>query len=199
MYFTKEKIFNVVLNNLGISAVVQNTVEKTPRITVLNNYYDVALEQTMKDFDWNFLRRTEVLTPSVETSPDPKFHYCYDYPNDCIAARYVIDSFGGNYHKFDEQTSRKGERLIVCNIPNAKLQYTRRLDNQIPEAHFTPEFVTAFAYYLAYLSAQSIVNNAQIQQAMFQSYQYFIAKAKAMSANESEYKDEDDRSFVDYR
>lgn len=199
MNYTKESIFNIVLNNLGMTAIVQNTVELNPRITVLNNFYDMALEQVMKDFDWNFLKHIRFLTLTTQESPNPKYHYCYDYPNDCIAARYVIDSFGGNWHKFEVLTGEKGNKIIVCNIPKAKLQYTKRITKQIPETFFTSEFVTALAFYLAYLSALPLTNNGQLQQAMFQSYQYFIAKAKAMSANESEHKDEDDRDYTDYR
>ena len=199
MSYTKEKIFNIVLNNLGITAVVQNTVEVNPINTVLNNFYEMALEQIMKASDWNFLKHIQTLTPSINSSPNPKYRYCYDYPNDCIAARYLIDDFGGNYHKFEVLTEEKGNKIIVCNIPKAKLQYTRRLTDNLPEAYFTSEFVVALSFYLAYLSAIPLTNNGQIQQVMFQSYQHYLANAKAMSANESEHKDEDDRDYTDYR
>lgn len=199
MPYSKEKIYNITLNNLGVTAIVQNTTEITPRITTLNNYYDMALEQVMKDYDWNFLNRTEALILSCEKSPNPKFHYCYDYPNDCIAARKVIDSFGGNYHKFTVTTSKNGSKLILCNIPNASLVYTRRLDNQVPEAYFTSEFVTALCFYLAFIASDSIVSDSNKKQLNYQAYQTSLIRAKAMDANESEKDDENNNTYIDDR
>lgn len=199
MSYTKEKIFNITLNNLGITAIVQNTAEVNPRITTLNNYYDMALEQVMKDFDWNFLNRTEKLVSYSETSPNPKWHYCYDYPNDCLAARKVIDSFGGDYHKFDITTAKNGNKLIVCNIPNASLTYTRRLSSPIPETFFTSEFVTAFCFYLAFISADAIVGNANKKQTNYQAYQAALISAKTMNAKESTKDDENNRTYIDDR
>lgn len=199
MGFTKEKIYNLVLNNLGVTAIVQNTTEVTPKVTTLNNYYDIALEQVSKDFDWNFLNRKEALTLISEKSPDPKYLFAYDYPNDCIAARSVVDKAGGEYKKFDVTTSKNGSRIIVCNIQDAVLNYTRKIQTQMPEAYFPSEFVTALAFYLAFLTADAIVGNTQKKQMNYQSYQIALAKAKAMSANESEKKDQDDRNYTEFR
>lgn len=199
MSYTKEKIFNITLNNLGITAIVQNTVEINPRITTLNNYYDMAIEKVMKDYDWNFSNRIDILTPSCEKSPNPKYHFCYDYPNDCLAARKVIDSFGGNYHKFEVTTAKNGSRLIVCNVPKASLLYTRKLTAQIPEAFFTSEFVTALCFYLAFISADAIVGNANKKQTNYQAYREALINAKVADANESTKKDENNKNYIDER
>ena len=199
MGFTKEKIYNLVLNNLGVTAIVQNTTEVTPKVTTLNNYYDIAIEQVSKDFDWNFLNRKENLTLVSEKSPDPKYLFAYDYPNDCIAARSIIDKTGGEYKKFDVTTSKNGSRIIVCNIQDAILNYTRKIQTQMPEAYFPSEFVTALAFYLAFLTADAIVGNTQKKQMNYQSYQIALAKAKSMSANESAKQDQDDRNYTEFR
>ncbi len=198
MAFTKEMIFNITLNNLGVSAIVQNTVEVTPRITVLNNNYNLALEQVMKDFNWNFLHRIKELTLVSEKSPNPKFLYAFDYPNDCISARYVLDK-AGEYKKFDISTDSKGNKIILCNINPALLEYTRKLSAQIPETFFTSEFVNALCFYLAYLCSDSITGRDNKKQSLFQSYQLAILKAKQMNASESSKYDEDDRTYIDYR
>ena len=91
MKYTQESIYNLALNHLGVSAIVQNTNETNPRVTALNNAYEMAKEETMKAFDWNFLNRIGELTPSAEECPDPRFLYAYDYPNDCLAARYILN------------------------------------------------------------------------------------------------------------
>ena len=199
MFYTKEKIFNITLNHLGISAIVQNTSEVNPRISVLNNYYDMALEQVMKDYDWNFFSCYTVLTPSTEKSPNPKFLYAYDYPNDCVAVRSVFDANGSEYKKLDITTSSNGSKLILCNVDRAKLKYTRKLKTKTPEAYFTSEFVSALSFYLAFLTANTLTGNTGFQANMLQAYQTTLGRAKAMDANESEMRDEDEKTYIDYR
>ncbi len=199
MSYTQESIYNLALNHLGVSAIVQNTTTITPRITVLNNQYQFAKEVTMKAFDWNFLNRIRELTPSVEKSPDPRFLYAYDYPNDCIAARYVVDEYEGKYKKFDVTTDSKGNKIIVCNIKPAYLSYTRNLTAQVPESFFTAEFVMALSFYLAYLCAEAITGNDKRKQYCYQSYMAELARAKAMNAVEFTCNDEDEKTYVDSR
>lgn len=199
MAYSREMIYNITLNNLGISAVIQNTTETNPRTTVLNNQYELAKEQVMKDFDWNFSNRVRELTPSTEESPDPRFLYAYDYPNDCIAARYVIDPYDGQYKKFDVTTDSSGSRIIVCNIKPAKLSYTKDIASAVPETYFTSEFVSALCFYLAFLCAEPLTGSIDKKRSNYQAYQYALAKAKAMNANESTEKDEDETTYLDAR
>ena len=197
--YTKEKIFNITLNHLGISAIVQNTTELTPRITVLNNYYEMALEQVMKDYDWNFLSHYKVLTPILDESPNPKFSFAYDYPNDCVAVRSLFDETGTEYKKMDITTASNGSKIIVCDVAKARLKYTRMLDVGVPETRFTSEFVSALSFYLAFLTANTLTGNVGFQSNMYQAYQTTLARAKAMDANESEIRDEDNTTYVDCR
>lgn len=199
MAYTKESIYNLALNHLGVSAVIQNTVEINPRNTVLNNLYELAKERVMKDFNWNFLNRFKELTPSIEKSPDPRFLYAFDYPNDCVSARYIIDSFGGKYKKFQVTTDKNGNKIILCNITPAILEYTRNITAQVPEAYFTSEFVMALSFYLAFLAADGITGSVDRKQACYQAYAMEIAKAKALNATESTENDEEDTTYLDAR
>lgn len=199
MSYTQEAIYNLALNHLGVSAVVQNTSTISPRITVLNNQYPIAKEQVMKAFDWNFLNRFRSLTLSTESSPDPRYLYAYDYPNDCIAARYIVDSSGGEYKKFDITTASNGSKLILCNINPAILCYTRSITAKVPESFFSSEFVTALSFYLAYLCADSITGSSNKKQLCYQGYMTELARAKAMNATESVENDEDKTTYLDAR
>jgi len=199
MGYTKEAIFNITLNHLGISAIVQNTAEINPKMTTLNNYYDMALEQVMKDYDWSFLNSFKVLTPSLEKSPDPKYLYSYDYPNDCIAVRSIYDENGSEFKKHDITTTANGSKIIVCNIQKAILKYTRKLKNKTPEAFFTSEFVSALSFYLAFLTAIALTGNTGFQAKMYQAYHTTLSSAKAIDANETEIRDEDNKNYLDYR
>ena len=199
MNYTQEAIYNLALNHLGVSAIVQNTSDKNPRVTVLNNFYQLAKEETAKAFDWNFLNRVGELTPSSEKCPDPRFLYAYDYPNDCIAARYILDAGGEKYKKFDVTTDSRGNKIVVCNQNPAYLVYTRLLNVAVPETFFTAEYVSALSWYLAFLCANPIVGNIQTEQKCYQGFQLAIARAKSMNANESTDKDEDDTTYLDSR
>lgn len=197
--YTQEAIYNLALNHLGVSATVQNANEITPRNTILNNQYPLAKERVMKDFDWNFLNRFDELTFSTEKCPDPRYLYAYDYPNNCIAARYIVDKNGGEYKKFDVTTDSIGNKIIVCNINPATLCYTRDITARVPETFFTSEFVTALSFYLAYLCAEGISGDPSKKQTCYQFYQIEIAKAKAMNATESTENDEDETTYIDSR
>ena len=197
--YTKEQIYNLTLNHLGVSATVQNVNELTPRITALNNNYQLALEQVSKDFDWNFLSAIKQLVPTVEKSPHPKYHYSYDYPNDCIAARAVLEPAEGKHREFNVYTNERGHKVILCNTENAILSYTRLLNNKIPESFFSSEFVSALSFYLAFLTADVITGNEKLKQLNYQTYITTLNNAKAMNANESLWEDEDDKTYVDSR
>ena len=199
MTYTQESIFNSALIHLGVSATVQNLEDKNTRTIVLKNQYDLAKEVTMKDFDWGFLNRVKELTPSVEKSNDPRYRYAYDYPNDCLFARYLIDTEKGDYHKYDISTNASGQKIILCNVSPAKLSYTRLLTETRPEALYTAEFVLALSYYLAYLCAEAITGSANKKQTSLQGYHWALAKAKALNANESSANDEDKTTYLDAR
>ena len=199
MAYTQESIFNSALTHLGVSATIQNLQIKNVRTIVLKNQYDLAKEVTMKSFDWGFLNRVKELTPSLEPSNDPRFRFAYDYPNDCLFARYLIDVAGGKYKKFEVSTDSSGQKVLLCNISPAKLSYTRKLVDVQPEAFFTAEFVLALSYYLAYLCADAITGSANKKQTCLQGYQLALANAKAINANESSENDEDNTTYLDSR
>ena len=54
MNLTKAKIFNMALKNLRVSTGIYNINQTDKNTVVLNEYYDNAKEQVLKDYDWNF-------------------------------------------------------------------------------------------------------------------------------------------------
>ena len=128
-----------------------------------------------------------------------RYLYAYDYPNNCVSARYIVDKSGGKYKKFEVTTDSTGNKIIVCNVNPAILEYTRDLTAPIPETFFTSEFIMALSLYLAYLCADSITGALNKKQGCYQAYQMEIAKAKAMNATESTDRDEDETTYIDAR
>lgn len=201
MTISKANIYNLALIHLGVSATIQNTSQNDAETTVLNNLYDIAKVQVLSDFDWNFARKYLQLTPSAECSPDINFKFAFDYPNDCVATRYVIDA-GGNYKKYDVATDSKGNKIILCNISPAALIYTRNISSEeyaVPETFFTADFVMCLSFYLASLAALAITGSETKNKLSLQKYNLCLNNAKVNNANEFAEKDEDNRDYTDYR
>ena len=62
MSLSKAQIFNISLNILGISNPLENANINDNRAILLNNYYELARDYVLKDFDWNFASTFKALT-----------------------------------------------------------------------------------------------------------------------------------------
>ena len=73
MNYTKAKIFNMALKNLRVSVSIQNPNQSDKNTIILNEFYDSAKEQVLKDFDWNFANsyRELTLTGNIPQNPYP--------------------------------------------------------------------------------------------------------------------------------
>lgn len=206
--YTKAKIFNMALKNLGISVGIQNTAQNDRNSVVLEEFYDTAKEKTLSDHDWGFASTFRELAPTGEKSLNPKYLYEYDYPNDCLFIRniyqknddnngVVVDLFNmvtqyeNNIHiknqPFSVGSKPNGQKVIYTNVSPAIIRYTRLVEK---ESFFTPEFAMALSWYLAFLSSSSITG-ARVKMAdCMQIYKQMLSEAQTVDANEQN-EDED--------
>ena len=140
----------------------------------------MARNQVLKDFDWNFANAYRELASTGNTPENPKYLYEFDYPNDCIQAREVLDSMG-NSVKFSIASTLSGQQVIYANILPAKLRYTRIVTK---EAFFSADFILALGTYLAGLCALAITGSQEKEKLNFQKYQFMLNKAKYLNASE---------------
>lgn len=196
MNYTKAKIFNIVLKNLKISVSIQNANQNDKNTIVLNEFYDTAKAQVLKDFDWNFANAYRELSLTGEIPQNPKFLYEYDYPNDCLFAREIIPYADSDIVEFEIASNRQGNKVINTNLTPAILRYTRLIEN---ETFFTAEFVMALSWYLSFLSAPSLCGNRSIQSDCLNIYSTLLAKAKAINASEGYIKNKDNCDWFDVR
>ncbi len=196
MNYTKAKIFNITLKNLRVSVSIQNANQNDKNTVILNEYYDSAKEQVLKDFDWNFANSYKELTLTGNIPQNPKFLYEYDYPNDCVFSREIIPYADDNIVEFEVAANSTGQKVINTNITPCVLRYTRLIDNEV---FFSTEFVMALCWYLAFLSAPSITGNRSIQSDCLNIYTSILAKAKALNASEGYIKNMDSCSWLDAR
>lgn len=196
MSYTKTKIFNLALSHLGVSILLQNSIEEAPEALLMNNFYEVARDTVLEAHDWSFANGYKDLAVSFENSPDPNFNYSFAYPNDCISPRAAIDHNDNKEKIAHPAIDSYGNKIILTNCNPCTLRYTRRVTN---ENLFTAPFVNALAFYLAYQSAQVIVGSANKKNTCLQDYQIAIRNAIVTDARKTEILDQDDTDYTDYR
>ncbi len=196
MTISKAQIFNITLNILGVSNPLENANSSDNRAILLNNYYELARDYVLKDFDWNFASAFRELSLLEKNNKNSPYTYCYEYPNDCICARDIVSK--GNYElrKFCISSSQSGNCVILTDVENAVLRYTRRVDKEV---YFSCEFTTALAYYLASLTSNVICGSMQKGELAYDKYTKILKHAKVINAQEGGENLYDDNTYLDSR
>lgn len=196
MAFSKVKIYNIALCNLGVSTTIQNSVEESPLGIILNNYYELARDTVLEAHEWSFANAITDVSVAANEPDDPNYLYAFTYPNDCIAPRAAIDITNNKEKKCEPAIDNTGKKIILTNCNPCKIRYTKRITN---ETLFTAPFVSALGFYLAYLSAQAIVGSENKKNSNLQDYQIAIRQAIVTDARKTQIKDQDDKDYTDYR
>ena len=115
MSFSKTKIFNIALSNLGISAPIQNSIEEHPQAILMNNYYELARDSVLEAHDWTFANATKELSIAEESSLNGNWQFCFTLPNDCISPRAVVDMFDNKEKKYEPGIDSAGQKVIYTN------------------------------------------------------------------------------------
>ncbi len=196
MNYTKAKIFNLALKNLRISQTLQSTLQTDRNTIILNEYYESARDEVLKDFDWNFANAYRNLTPTGNISQNPYFLYEYDYPNDCLFARELVNTTGAELLEFEVAVTETMQKVINTNHSPAILRYTKIVTN---ESFFPVEFTMALSWYLAFLSAPSISANRSLQSDCLNVYNSVLKRAKMLNAQEGYLGIKEDNPYMNLR
>ena len=198
MAISKTTIFNMALNELGVSAPIENAnTQDDNRAIVLNNFYELARDEVLKAFDWNFAEKYRVLTPRKDECLDPRFKYVYDFPNDCLSAREVYLYEGDQKKKkFRISANEVGSKVILVEHDKIILRYTRRVEK---EDFLDSEFAMSLALYLAALTGNSITGSEQKALNALRKYNERVKLGQVSNASEGQEYDEDDSTYLDVR
>lgn len=196
MNYTKAKIFNIALKNLRISQSLQSAQQTDRNTVILNEYYESARDEVLKDFDWNFANAYRELTPTGNVSLNPRFLYEYDYPNDCLLARELINAYSEGITEFEVASSSSFQKVINTNISPAILRYTRVITN---ENFFPVEFAMALSWYLAFLAAPSVSADRALQSDCLNIYSSILRRAKVLNAQEGFFETKEDNKWINQR
>ena len=196
MSLSKAQIFNISLNILGISNPLENANINDNRAILLNNYYELARDYVLKDFDWNFASTFKELSLKGSHSLYANYNYVYDYPNDCICARDLFFKDSTELQKFTISSLDSGDKVILTNSENAVLRYTRRVEKEV---YYSCEFAMALAYYLASLTANVISGSLQKGELAYEKYLKILKHAKVLNASEGAENLYSDDTYLDSR
>lgn len=196
MTFSKAQIYNITLNILGVSTPLENANNNDNRTILLNNYYELARDYVLKDFDWNFASVFKKLSVCLDTVEESKYTYCYDYPNDCVCAREIFNKDDYTIKEYSINALSDGAKVILTDTPEAILRYTKRIDKEV---YYTSEFSMALSYYLASLTSSVITGSLQKGELAYEKYKQIIKHARLINASESAETLYDTTTYIDTR
>ncbi len=195
---SKTDIFNMALMELGItSPITDATINSDNKAIILNTFWENARDEVLKAFDWNFAEKFKNLSLLDETEFDPRFLFCFDYPQDCLNAREIIPVDGDKLKKkFKISAGQNGNKIILTNINPAVLKYTRKITT---ESYFSSEFCATLALYLAALAGKALTGSEQKANNALKKYWDRMKLAEISNASEGEEVDEDKSTYLDAR
>ena len=195
MAYTKLQIYNLALTNIAVTASLANLLGTDPKTSTLNAYYEIARDQVLKDYVWNFALAYQELELTGDDCISPLYKYEFNYPQDCLSAKEIVSVNPSVNIDFEVATNANGVRVINSNVSEGTLKYTRTATH---EANFTPEFVIALSWYLSFLICDAIGLAAKKENAM-KIYTSLVGRAMTANANEGFENQESEANWLDAR
>lgn len=191
---SKIAIINMALGWLGAPPIAALT-ERRPEAIYASQYYDSALEQTLRDHRWNFAqRRMRLAAIDVPDGYQGVYEDAYAMPVDCLHAHTVLDAADNTFPFIVALAEDGGSKIVLTNVASAYLGYTALVT--VPEL-YDPNFVRALSRRLAADIAVPILkNNAQKVQEAETLYDRELMKAKLADYREGKPEEEEDVSWI---
>jgi hypothetical protein len=191
---SKISIINMALGWLGAPPIAALT-EKRPEAIYASQYYDSALEQTLRDHRWNFAQRRKRLAAlDVPDGYQGVYENAYALPVDCLHAHTVLDAAENTFQFIVALAEDGGSKIILTNVTAAYLAYTALVT--IPEL-YDPNFVRALSRRLAADIATPILkSNPQKVQEAETLYDRELSRAKLADYREGEPEDEPEIEWI---
>jgi hypothetical protein len=189
------EICNIALTHIK-APVIQTLNEPNESSRKCKLMYPISRDAVLRDHDWGFARKTELLAQLVETFTN--WDYAYGYPTDCLQARKILDPTGANTGtsydidadrlvqvgkvQFEVISNSAGDnRILVTNKESAELQYTKGITDT---NMFDSLFIEMLGVKLAANLAIPLTGKAPLLDAYNRLYRQMLESAKSTNANE---------------
>jgi hypothetical protein len=190
-------IGRLALSHIGARANLESLDEQSPQAFQVKQWYDIAREQALEAFDWNFARVRKTLALHGDAPPTGQWGYRYQYPANVLYVRKLenpftnvnnpifphepLAGFGSDDVPFEIEQAPDGTRSLVTNLENAIAICTK---NETLTNLFTPTFVQAMSHVLASHIAVALTGKRSIKESQIQMFFAIVAQAQALDANQ---------------
>ena len=180
---SKTEISNMALVNLGITTLISSLTERSVEAKLCKLYIDSVIKEVLRDFDWNFAKRTVSLS-LLNDSNEGKFQYSYLYPSECV--KFLKISSGAYVENnntkipFEIELNDSDKKIIKTNEYQATGVYTKYIEDP---SLYPEDFISAISYMLSFKIAPGL-DRAQRRNDMFTIYDDVISRAKKNAGNE---------------
>lgn len=181
---SKTALARLALSNIHASGSVEDIdTEQSVEAKQAKLWYDVARKQVLADFPWGFARKRLILATHVDSAPENEWAFRYQYPVDCVMARYIENPAGldADDVPFEVEGSDNDTDSIVTDLDEAILVFTRDV---IDTGRFPAHFDIAMAYLLGHYLAGVITGKAKFKDRMIISYRNSLLIAATHDANQ---------------
>lgn len=187
--YSKTEIYNLALSHLKLSRQVEETETDTVtnEVRVLNQFWDIALKNTLQELDLDSLSQPIVLELLEVLNDGGPWDFIYKYPSKAVFLRRIqscarVDNASTAIKK--RTALYNGQKVIYTTEQNAVGEF---IMSDAPLDALSPMAGLAISYNLAWLSAPLIVGKGagKLQESLFVQYNLTRAKAQEIDANEN--------------
>lgn len=184
MAISTVQIANMALSHIGDNSTIEALTENSAQAKTANLWYDFARKFTLKAWDWSFARKRASLAVHGDDPPS-EWTYRYQYPADCIAARFIENPAGklADPVPFTVEYSDDGTKSILTDTEEAILIYTRDATEPLLFSEF---FIDVFSLVLASKIAFALTGRKAIKDDMAARAHQLLVYAPAMDASEQQ-------------
>lgn len=197
MASTQIQIWNMALSHIGVKAFVASPTERSQEASVLNVWWQPAIDYVLADHNWAFARKYATLN-LVEEDPNPDWQYAYRYPSDCIHARRICSPKGRRDPLPPPFVTGQDDdgKLVLTDQEDAVLEYTVRVTE--PE-RFDEKFTECLTFYLASRIALPLSRIPNMMEKMEAMYENKLIGASTKAMNEMQQDEQQEAEWIQAR
>jgi hypothetical protein len=202
------KICNIALSRIGVTMKIDTLSNpRTKEAVELAQVYEEIRDRVLAAASWPFAKKVVELQKTGATPA--KWAYRYQYPNDCLAVRYIFPKISGGASPASYRQALKeiktpyeitlddSDSLTICTDQDAAvLEYTKRVTNPML---FDATFASALSWALAAEVALPLAKTIDHARNAAAAYDKLVAEAMVKALNEEVREDPPDSEFVRVR
>ena len=184
---TQVEICNLALIRIGQSKIA-NMGEDSKAAILLNDIWNLIVDEVLRDHTWNFAIRREQITAEV-TAPAWGFTYEYLQPVDCLRVLGINDNLEISYRV-------EGLSIFTDEDSPINLKYIGRIEDT---NQWDAKFVNTLAWRLAQEVAFPLAAGTKMIQLTHEAYIMALAEAKTVDSQENGSQDAGSAVWTDAR